>query len=74
MTEIADDESTLSVDSTTGLLALNVESELDDYTVGDQLTLGNFDFGSFNIESPGSQFTNGLLREIYPAPGLCQSH
>lgn len=72
MTEIAKDESTLGIDSTTGLLELNVESELDDYTVGDQLTLDNvddvfnFDFGSFNIDSPGSEFTNGLLREIYP--------
>lgn len=72
MAEIAEDESTLSVDSTSGLLELNVESELDDYTVGDQLTLDNvedvfnFAMGSFSIDSPGGQFTNVLLREIYP--------
>jgi hypothetical protein len=72
MAEIANDESTLKVDSTSGLLALEVDSELDDYTVGDQLTLESvndvfaFDFGTFNIDSPGSQYTDGQLREIYP--------
>ncbi len=70
MTEIAEDESSLSIDST-GMLTLEVEAELDDYYVGDQLTIAHIqdrfslDIGSFDIDSPGSEFTSVQLREIF---------
>lgn len=70
MAELADDETALSIDST-GLLNLRVEAELDKYEVGDQLTLDDvdeemtFEIGIFTVESPGSEFTNVELREIF---------
>ncbi|MFQ5824693.1 MAG: hypothetical protein ACE5JB_11600 [bacterium] len=70
MAEIAEDESILSVDST-GLLALEFESELDTYYVRDQLNLEqmqeNFssELGLFTIASPGSESMNMALWEIF---------
>lgn len=71
MTEIANDETSLSLDST-GLANFEFEAELDTYYVEDQLDLKDlqesFDLnlGSFTVDSPGSTFTNVQLREIYP--------
>ncbi|MFQ5823306.1 MAG: hypothetical protein ACE5JB_04555, partial [bacterium] len=70
MTEIAEDESILSVDST-GLLTLEIESNLDTFYVGDQLNLDplqenfNSDIGSFSVSSPGTESTSIELREIF---------
>ncbi|MFQ5753683.1 MAG: hypothetical protein ACE5HI_16965, partial [bacterium] len=70
MAEIADDETSLNVDST-GLLNLAVEADLDNYYVGEQLNLDNIqdtftkDLGAFEVDSPGSEFTHAELREIF---------
>ncbi len=71
MKEIADDESSIGLD-TTGTLYFEQTSELDEYYVGDQLTIHDkqkfftLDLGSFNVNAPGSEATNVELREIYP--------
>lgn len=71
MAEIAEDETALLVDST-GAVNFEVETDLDDYYVGDQLTLAdeqenmNIEMGTFNIDAPGSEFLLVELQEIYP--------
>jgi len=71
MAEIAEDETTLFVDST-GNVNFEVEADLDQYYVGDQLTLEDqqedmsIEMGTFTIEAPGSEFTYIELQEIYP--------
>ena len=68
--ELADDESSLSVDST-GMLNLQVDADLDEYYVGDQLDFDDIEqafsltLGTFSVDSPGSEFTSISLREIY---------
>ncbi len=70
MQEIADDEEAIKLDST-GLLAFEQTSSLDEYVVGEQLDIENMDdfftltLGSFDIDSPGSEVTNVALREIF---------
>lgn len=71
MEEIADDQESINADSTTGLLSFEETSELDEYRVGDQLDMDNIEdsftleLGSFDIDSPGSEFTSVQLNEIY---------
>lgn len=71
MAEIAEDETALFVDST-GSVNFEVEAELDQYFVGDQLTLEDqqedmgIEMGTFTVEAPGSEFTFIELQEIYP--------
>src|SRR3990172_7547412 len=71
MDEIADDEDAINVDSTTGLLSFAETSELDEYQVGDQLDIDDItdsftqELGTFDIDSPGSEFTSVELQEIY---------
>lgn len=75
MAEIAEDESSIMVDST-GLLALEIESELDTFYVGDQLTIDpieedfNSALGSFSVDSPGIESTFVELREIFDEADL----
>ncbi|MFQ5605116.1 MAG: hypothetical protein ACE5HS_17770 [bacterium] len=70
MSEIADDEEAIKLDNNGGLY-FEETSELDAYTVGDQLNMeekqDNFtlDLGSFTVDSPGSENTFVELREIY---------
>ncbi|RMF62828.1 MAG: hypothetical protein D6743_11650 [Calditrichaeota bacterium] len=70
MADIADDESSLSIDST-GILTLNVDADLDDYFVGDQLHVKSLsqsvgvELGDFRISDPGAEFTSVALREIF---------
>ena len=71
MAEMAEDESTINLDSN-GMLSFEIEEELKNHYVGDQLELDdlqdvmNFEMGAFDIESPGSEFSNVTLAEIYP--------
>jgi len=71
MEEIADEQESIYADSTTGLLSFEESSELDEYHVGDQLDMDDIDdrfsleLGTFDIDSPGSEFTSVQLREIY---------
>ncbi|MFQ5864414.1 MAG: hypothetical protein ACE5IW_04200 [bacterium] len=70
MAEIAEDESSVIVDST-GLLALEFESELDTFYVGDELTIDPIQesyksvLGSFSVDAPGSESTSMELRDIF---------
>jgi hypothetical protein len=70
MVEIVKDESSIIVDST-GLLALEIESDLDTFYVGDQLKINslqeNFssELGSFSVDSPGTESTSVALRDIF---------
>lgn len=55
-----------------GLLFLEVEEELDPYTIGDKLKVENISenftssLGNFKIDSPGSQQANITFVDIYP--------
>lgn len=77
MQEIAEDESSLGVDST-GVLFLELESEIDRHYVGDQLTLDpveesfQTEIGKFKVDAPGTQSTFSTLREIYPQADALQ--
>jgi hypothetical protein len=70
MQELADEESSILVDSS-GVLNFEFEEELDSYYVGDELTLENVDeafeltLGSFTVESPGTDSSSVDLREIF---------
>ncbi len=70
MAEIAEDESSVSLDDS-GLVNLEVEAKLDSYYVGDQLTLSSLQksfglsLGTFTIDAPGSEQTQVPLREIF---------
>lgn len=76
MEEIAEDQKSISADSTTGLLSFEQTSELDEYRVGDQLDMADIEntftleLGSFEIDSPGSEFTSVALNEIYTEADL----
>ncbi|MFQ5707974.1 MAG: hypothetical protein ACE5HO_11020 [bacterium] len=71
MTEIAEDQSALSVDST-GLLSFEFESDLDTYYVGDQLKIDAMqedfsrEIGKVSVSSPGTASVTAQLREILP--------
>ncbi|MFQ5641087.1 MAG: hypothetical protein ACE5IR_24175 [bacterium] len=71
MADIAEDESSLSLDST-GTLNFEAEADLDNHYVGDQLNIKDLQksfqlsLGSFNVNSPGVEQSNIELREIYP--------
>ncbi len=70
MQKIADDEEAITVDSS-GTLAFEETSDLDQYLVGDQLDVADMNdsftltLGSFDIRSPGSEMTSVTLREIF---------
>ncbi|MCG8606597.1 hypothetical protein MJD09_16640, partial [bacterium] len=72
MQELAEDESSILVDSS-GVLNFEFEEDLDSYYVGDELTLENIDeafqltLGAFTVASPGSESSSVDLREIFPA-------
>lgn len=71
MTKLAEDDSSFAIDST-GLLGFRFETELDQYTVGDQLTMDDVresveePIGNFSVDSPGSESVGLELREIFP--------
>lgn len=71
MAEIADDEDAIGSDST-GTLFFEQSSDLDAYTVGDQLDIDDMNdtfsmqLGTFTIDAPGAEFVSVELREIYP--------
>ncbi len=70
MAELAEEESSISLDSTDNL-HFEIDADLDNYYVGDELYLeslqDNFSLtlGSFSINSPSSVSTSVLLSEIF---------
>ena len=70
MAELAEKESSISLDST-GNLYFEVDADLDNYYIGDELYLESLqddfslNFGSFSIDPPSSVATSVSLSEIF---------
>lgn len=70
MADLAEEESSISLDDN-DMLHFEVNAELDNYTIGDELTLESmqdffsFNLGSFSVQSPASVVRSVVLSEIF---------